>query len=68
MAKQPTYSPEVNADEQVWNQVKTIGLKNACYKRIKKLKPRIIEEMEKLKNKPELIKQFFHHEDVGYYN
>lgn len=68
LAKQPTYSPEVNADEQVWYQVKTIGLKNTCYKNIRELKPKIIEEMEKLKNKPKLIKQFFHHEDVGFYN
>jgi transposase len=68
LAKQPTYSAEVNADEQVWNQIKTVGLKNSCYRNVKELKPKIIEEMEKLKNKPELIKQFFHHQDVGFYN
>ncbi len=67
LAKQPTYSPEVNADEQVWNQIKSVGLKNTCYKNIKELKSKIIKEFEKLKNKPKLIKQFFCHEDVGYY-
>lgn len=68
LAKQPTYSPEVNADEQVWNQIKTVGLKNTCYENIKELKSKIIKEFEKLKSKPNLIKQFFHHEDVGFYN
>ena len=68
LVKQPTYSPQLNADEQVWHQIKYVGLKNTCYRNIKELKPRLIEEMEKLKNKPKLIKQFFHHEDVGFYN
>jgi transposase len=67
LAKQPTYSPEVNADEQVWNQIKNSGLKNSCYRTIKELKSKLIKEFEKLKNKPELIKQFFRHEDVGFY-
>lgn len=68
LVKQPKYSPEVNADEQVWNQIKNRGLKNTLCKTIKELKAKVVKEFEKLKNKPELIKQFFHHEDVGYYN
>ena len=68
LVKQPTYSPEVNADEQVWNQIKNKGLKNVICKNIKELKSKVIKEFEKLKNKPNLIKQFFRHEDVGYYN
>jgi transposase len=68
LVKQPKYSPEVNADEQVWNQIKNKGLKNVICKNIKELKSKVTKEFEKLKNKPELIKQFFHHEDVGFYN
>lgn len=68
LAKQPTYSPEVNADEQVWNQIKNKGLKNVMCKNIKELKAKVVREFEKLKNKPNLIKQFFYHEDVGFYN
>lgn len=49
LAKQPTYSPQLNADEQVWGQIKSIGLKNTCYGNVKELKPKLIEEMEKLK-------------------
>ena len=68
LVQQPTYSPELNADEQVWSQLKCVGLKNTCYRNVKELKPRLIQEMEKLKNNPELIKQFFHHPEVGFYN
>jgi transposase len=67
LAKQPAYSPEVNADEQVWNQIKQVELKNVLCKNIKELKAKIMREFEKLKAKPELIKKFFHHEDVGFY-
>jgi transposase len=68
LVKQPKYSPEVNADEQVWNQIKNKGLKNTLCKTIKELKAKVVKEFERLKNQPELIKQFFHHEDVGFYN
>lgn len=68
LAKYPTYSPELNADEQVWHQLKCVGLKNGCYQNVKELKPKVIEELENLKNKPNLIKQFFYHSKVGFYN
>lgn len=68
LVKQPTYSPEVNADEQVWNQIKEKGLKNVLCKNIKELRAKVVSEFEKLKKKPKLIKKFFHHEDVGFYN
>jgi len=43
-------------------------LKNTCYQNFKELKPKLIEEVNKLKENPELIKQFFHHPDIGFYN
>lgn len=67
-AQYPTYSPELNADEQVWHQIKCVGLKNGCYQNIKELKPKVIQELEKLKRNPELIKQFFYHSKVGFYD
>jgi transposase len=67
LVKQPKYSPEVNADEQVWNQIKNKGLKNVLCKTIKELKAKVVREFERLKDKPKLIKQFFHHEEVGFY-
>lgn len=66
LAKQPKYCPQLNADEQVWSHLKYRCLKNTCFRNRSELKPRIIDEMEKLKNNPSLIKQFFHHPDLGY--
>lgn len=68
LAKQPTYSPQLNADEQVWSQLKCIGLKNTCYQNVKELQPKVIEEMEKLKKDRQRIQQFFRHPDLGFYN
>lgn len=68
LAQQPKYSPELNADEQVWNYLKAVELKNTCNRNVKELQPKIILAMEKLKNNPRLITQFFHHKDLGFYN
>jgi len=66
LVKQPTYSPQLNADEQVWSQLKCVGLKNSCYQNVKELEPKVIEEMEKLKKDRQRIQQFFHHPDLGF--
>ena len=68
LAKQPTYSPQLNADEQVWSRLKSVGLKNSCYENVKELKPKVIEEMEKMKADRRGIRQFFHHPALGFYN
>jgi len=66
LVKQPTYSPQLNADEQVWSQLKCVGLKNSCYQNVKELEPKVREEMEKMKANRQLIQQFFHHPDLGF--
>lgn len=68
LVQQPKYSPELNADEQVWNYLKNVELKNTCNQNVKELKPKILKAMEKMKSQPELIKSFFHHPDLGFYN
>ena len=68
LVKQPTYSPQLNADEQVWSQLKGVGLKNSCYQTVKELKLKVREEMEKMKANRHLIQQFFHHPDLGFYD
>lgn len=68
LAQQPKYSPELNADEQVWSYLKSVELKNTCNQNVKELKPKIIQAMEKMKDKPELIQSFFRHPEVGFYN
>jgi transposase len=67
LSKQPTYSPRFNADEQVWSQLKCHGLVRVCCHSLNELKKKVKEEMDKIKNNPELIKQFFHHPDLCYY-
>ena len=66
LAKQPHYSPELNADEQVWRQLKDVKLKNRCNQNVKELKPRIVQAMEDLKKDKSMIKAFFNHPKLGY--
>lgn len=68
LVKQPTYTPEVNADEQVWQQLKCVSLKNTCSRTLQELRPRIVAALEQLQKTPSLIKQFFHHPAVAFYN
>ena len=68
LVKQPTYTPEVNADEQVWHQLKCVSLKNTCAKTLQELRLLIIAAMDALQQTPALIKQFFHHPAVAFYN
>lgn len=67
LAQQPHYSPELNADEQVWHHLKGCELKNTCNRNVKELEPKIIQSMEKMKKDKELIKAFFKHPEIGYY-
>lgn len=64
---QPPYSPQLNADEQVWQRIKNVALKNVCFQNFKELKARVIEEMELLAANAELIKKFFHHPELAFY-
>lgn len=66
LVQQPKYSPELNADEQVWSYLKRVELKNTCIRNIKELEPRIRIAMDKIKARPDLIRKFFHHPDLGF--
>ena len=66
LAKQPHYSPELNADEQVWHQLKGYKLKNRCNQNVNALLPRIVKAMEELKKDTGLIQAFFRHPELGY--
>lgn len=66
LVQQPKYSPELNADEQVWSYLKATKLKNTCNRNIKELKTKIIDAMKELKANPKLIRQFFKHPDLGF--
>lgn len=66
LVQQPQYSPELNADEQVWHHLKGYELKNTCNRNVKELEPKIIHSMEKMKKDTDLIKAFFTHPELGY--
>jgi transposase len=63
----PPYSPELNADEQVWNHLKVVSLKNTCAHNLKELESNVRFAMGGLEENPELIQSFFKHPKVGYY-
>lgn len=63
----PAYSPELNADEQVWAYVKEHELKNLCCKTLDELEAHVVTAFERLKQQPDLIRRFFAHPEVGFY-
>lgn len=67
LANFPTYCPELNPDEQVWNRVKTHDLRNSCYRNVKELAKQLDKNLSKLANMPGLVAQFFKHPEVGFY-
>lgn len=68
LVQQPHYSPELNADEQVWSNLKNYKLKNTCNQNVNELQIKISEVMDDLKNNIQLIMNFFKHPELGFYN
>jgi hypothetical protein len=68
LAHTPKYAPATNAAEQVWNYVKNVQLANCVFKTIQDLKKAVTQALEDLKNRPQLIRQFFHHPKVAFHN
>lgn len=68
LVKQPFYSPELNADEQVWSYLKNHQLKNTCIQNVKELNVKINLSMNEMKEKTTLISNFFKHPKLGFYN
>lgn len=64
---QPSYSPEVNASEMIWNHIKNVSLKLEVFKSLKQLANRIPKALEEIKQRKELVKRFFHHPKVAFY-
>lgn len=68
LVQQPKYSPHLNADEQVWSYLKRVELANNCKKNIKELLPQIEKGLRNMATKPQLIRQFFAHPELGFHN
>lgn len=67
LVKQPPYSPEVNADEQVWAHLKGHLMKNDCVRDVKELQDNLRKYLSVMQENKPLIASFFKHPDLGYY-
>lgn len=62
----PTYSPKLNPDEQVWNEIKHRKLQKQPIKNKSDLKKRIDGALKFLKEKTDKVRSFFHLPDTQY--
>jgi len=62
----PPYSPEVNPDEQVWNNVKNQRVGRAAPRSKAELKSLLVSALFALQRLPQRIKSFFEHPDTRY--
>ena len=59
----PSYAPDLNPDEGVWNWLKNVEMKNLCCRSIDRLKTELRRAKERLRHKTPIIKSFF--QEVG---
>ena len=62
----PSYSPELNPAEQVWNNVKNHGVGRKKVFGPDQLKSLVIGQLRKLQKLPSIIMAFFRHPDCSY--
>src|SRR6056297_64320 len=62
----PSYSPQLNPAEQVWNNVKAHGTGRKSISGPDKFKSMIIGRLRKLQKLPQIVSSFFRHPDCVY--
>lgn len=62
----PSYSPELNPDEQVWNHLKNHGVGKQSYTDSDHLKRLVISRLRKIQKLPALIRSFFQLPETAY--
>jgi len=62
----PAHSPELNPDEQVWNEIKHRGVENKPIKNKSDLEYRLYDGLEKLKKNVEKVCSFFKLKNTKY--
>jgi len=64
----PSYSPELNPSEQVWNNVKVHGVGRKSIFSHDQMKSIVISQLRKIQKLPKIIIAFFKHPDCAYVN
>jgi transposase len=62
----PPYSPELNPDEQVWNQLKNHRIGKMVLKSLDDMTDKVHSAMRSIQRSPALIRSFFRHKDCRY--
>ena len=62
----PSYSPELNPTEQVWNNVKSHGVGRKVVLGLDQLKSGVISRLRRLQKLPAIMRSFFKHPDCAY--
>ena len=62
----PPYSPELNPDELVWNNLKNHGVGKRMIRSRDELKSVVINHLRSLQRMPEKLRSFFQQPDVCY--
>lgn len=62
----PTYAPDTNPDEFVWNHLKQNGTSKKPLRADESLKQRVIADLSAIQNDPALVRTFFMAESVAY--
>ena len=62
----PPYSPELNPDESVWNDLKNNGIGRMSIMGPDDMKNKVVDHMKGMQRTPELIRSFFRAPDTRY--
>jgi hypothetical protein len=68
LVKSLSNSPELNPDELVWANLKTVQMPNRTAKNVKELKEMAQKAMENIKNNTDLVQSFFNKENYHFTN
>ena len=60
LAQLPSYAPELNPDEGVWNYLKRVELRNLCCHNLPELRSELRKAVVRLRRKPTVIQGFIH--------
>jgi len=58
LARLPSYAPDLNPDEGVWNYLKRVELKNVCCHDVAELRTELRKVIKRLRHKTSIIQSF----------